>query len=66
MMCGVMVEAENPIDCIPHPYWMNTKCFSTLRCFRFRWAYGYLLMTYTITCAGGGEFQEKRGMTKPV
>ncbi len=33
-----------PIDCIPHPYWMYTKCFSTLRC--CGWAYGCILMSY--------------------
>jgi len=33
-----------PIDCIPHPYWMYTKCFSTLRC--CGWAYGCILMPY--------------------
>jgi hypothetical protein len=31
-----------PIDCIPHSYWLYTKCFSTLRC--CGWAYGYTLM----------------------
>jgi hypothetical protein len=41
-VAGDMVEAETPIDCIPHPYWMYTKCFSTLRC--CGWAYGYTLM----------------------
>ena len=31
------LRLKTPIDCIPHPYWMNTKCFSTLRC--CGWAY---------------------------
>jgi len=26
------LRLKTPIDCIPHPYWMYTKCFSTLRC----------------------------------
>ena len=30
------------IDCIPHPYWIYTKCFSTLRC--SRWVYGCIIM----------------------
>ena len=120
------LRLQTPIDCIPHPYWMYTKCFSTLRC--CGWAYGYILLAVihvqvgvnfkemgygwdcimlwfhgwghkpplndshihieciqsvlapwddvdghmgaplcrTITCAGGGEFQGKRGMTEPV
>ena len=33
---------QTPIDCIPYPYWMYTKCFSTLRC--CGWAYGCILM----------------------
>jgi len=32
------LRLQTPIDCIPHLYWMNTKCFSTLRC--CGWAYG--------------------------
>ena len=35
---------KSPIDCFPHPYWMYTKCLSTLRC--CGWAYGYTLMPY--------------------
>jgi hypothetical protein len=31
-----------PINSIPHPYWMYTKCFSTLRC--CGWAYECILM----------------------
>ena len=41
--CSVTVEAENP-HCIPHPYWMYKKCFSTLKC--CGWAYGCILMLY--------------------
>ena len=46
------LRLQTPIDCIPHPYWMYTKCLSTLRC--CGWAYGYPYRC--ITCAGGGEF----------
>ncbi len=35
--CGVIMRLKTPIDCISHPYWMYTKCFSTLRC--CGWAY---------------------------
>jgi hypothetical protein len=38
------LRLQTPIDCIPHPYWMFEKCFSTLRC--CGWAYGYALMPY--------------------
>jgi len=33
---------QTPIDCIPHLYWMYTKCFINLGC--CRWAYGCILM----------------------
>ncbi len=38
------LRLQTPIDCIPHPYWIYPKCFSTLlRC--CGWAYhGYTLM----------------------
>jgi hypothetical protein len=36
------LRLQTPIDCIPHPYWMYTKCFSTLRC--CGWAYGYIII----------------------
>jgi hypothetical protein len=32
------LRLQNPIDCITHPYWMYSKCFSTLRC--CGWAFG--------------------------
>ncbi len=31
------LRLQIPIDCIPHPYWMYTKCLNTLRC--CGWAY---------------------------
>ncbi len=36
------MRLQTPIDCIPHPNWMYTKCLSTLRC--WGWAYGYILI----------------------
>ena len=35
------LRLKTPIDCIPHPYPMYKKCFSTLRC--CGWAYGCTL-----------------------
>jgi hypothetical protein len=35
------LRLQTLIDCIPHPYWMYKKCFSTLRC--CGWAYGCTL-----------------------
>ena len=49
------LRLQTPNDCIPHPYWMNKKCLSTLRC--SGWAYGYTLMPL-MHCAGGGEFRK--------
>jgi hypothetical protein len=49
------LRLKTPIDCIPHPYWMYTKCFSTLRC--CGWAYGCILMPYYM-CRWGGGFRE--------
>ena len=57
------LRLQTPNDCIPHPYWMNKKCLSTLRC--CGWAYGYTLMPL-IHHAGGGEFEGKWGMAEPV
>jgi hypothetical protein len=31
------LRLQSPVDCIPHPYHMNVKCFSTLIC--CGWAY---------------------------
>ncbi len=36
---------QTPVDCIPHLYWMYTKCFSTLIC--CGWTYG---STLTLIC----------------
>jgi hypothetical protein len=36
------LRLQTPIDCIPHPYLMYTKCFSTLRC--CGWADGYIII----------------------
>ena len=38
------LRLQTPIDCIPHPYWMYTKCFITLRCCGWTYGYGYTLM----------------------
>jgi hypothetical protein len=48
--CGFMVEATNSFDCIPHPYHMYTKCFSTLIC--CGWTYGCTL-TLLYLCKWG-------------
>jgi hypothetical protein len=42
------LRLQTASDCIPHPYWMKTKCFSTLIC--CGWAYRCTLThcdTYT-------------------
>jgi len=38
------LRLKTPIDCIPHLYWMYTKCLSTLRC--CGWAYGCIRIPY--------------------
>ncbi len=49
------LRLQTPIDCIPHPYCMYTKCLSNLRwC---GWAYGCTLMPYHM-CAGGVNFRK--------
>jgi len=45
------LRLQTPLDCIPHPYWMYTKCFSTMRC--CGWAYGSTLMPYHYMCRRG-------------
>ena len=36
------LRLPTPINCIPHPYWMYTKCYSPLRC--CGWAFGDIRM----------------------
>ncbi len=61
------LRLQTPIDCIPHPYWMYTKCFSfsTLRCCGCGWAYGYTLIA-VIRVQVGMNFRENWGMAEPV
>jgi len=35
------LRLQTPIDCIPHLYWMYTKCLSTLRCCGWVWVHPY-------------------------
>ncbi len=48
------LRLKTPIDCIPHPYWMYPKCFSTLRC--CGWAYGCILIA-VLHVQVGGDFR---------
>jgi hypothetical protein len=57
------LRLKTPIDCIPHPYWMNTKCFSTLRC--CGWAYGCIIIA-VLHVHVGGDFRDNVGMAEPV
>ena len=51
---------QTHMECIPHPYYMCTKCFITwIGC---GWAYGSTLVLY---CAGEEGFQENWGMVDP-
>ncbi len=52
------LRLQTPADCFPHPYWMYTKCFSTVTC--CGWAYGCTLTL--LSCAGGGQILENWGM----
>jgi hypothetical protein len=38
-----LLRLQTPIDCIPHPYWMYAKCFSTLRCCGWAYVYPYAI-----------------------
>jgi hypothetical protein len=56
-LCDVVVlvswlRLKTPIDCIPHPYWMYTKCFSTLRC--CGWVYECIIMAVLHVQVGRG------------
>jgi hypothetical protein len=44
---------QTPMDCIPHPYLMYAKCFTTLIC--YGWAYGSTLTLHCYACAGWGQ-----------
>jgi hypothetical protein len=57
------LRLQTPIDCIPHSYWIY-KVFEHLEMLWMGiWVYPY---NRHITCAGGGGFLEKWGMTEPV
>ncbi len=44
------------MKCIPHPYWIYTKCFSTLIC--YGWAYGLTLITVMPMQVWGGFLRD--------
>jgi hypothetical protein len=46
------LRPQTPMDCIPHPYYMYTKCFSTLIC--CGWAYGCTLTLLSLCRLGVG------------
>ncbi len=48
------LRLQTPIDCIPHPYHIYIKCFSTLIC--CGWAYG-CTRTLLCLCRSGVEFR---------
>jgi hypothetical protein len=50
---GSWLRLRSPVDCIPHPYHINTKCFSTL--IYCRWAHGCTL-TLLRLCRWGWIF----------
>jgi len=49
------LRLQTPIDCIPHPYWIYKEFYYLEMLWMGIWVH-----------AGGGEFQEKWGMAKPV
>jgi len=56
--CDVVMSwlrLQTPVDCIPHPNPMYTKCFSTLIC--CEWAYGSTL-TLLPLCWSGLNFRK--------
>ena len=50
----VMVKIKSPVECIPHPYYMYTKCFSILMCWGF--ACGSTPTTVFGLCRSGVDF----------
>ena len=48
------LRLQSPVDCIPHPYHIYTKCFSTL--IYCGWAYGPTL-TLLRLCRSGVDFR---------
>jgi hypothetical protein len=48
------LRLQTTTDCIPHPYWMYKKCFSTFIC--CGWAYGCTL-TLLYLCRWGPNFE---------
>ena len=50
------LRLQTPVDCIPHPYHMYTKCFSTLIC--CEWAYGSTLTLLCLCRSGVVDFRK--------
>ncbi len=55
-----LLRLQSPIDCIPHPYHMNVKRFSTLIC--CGWAYGCTLVLIHLKV--GVDFRKIGGMAE--
>ncbi len=56
------LRLKPPVECIPHPYWIYTKFFTTLIC--YEWAYGSAL---TLVCLyrSGVDFHGNWGIPEP-
>ena len=63
------LRLQTPIDSIPHPYWMYTKCLSTLRCFGWAWfiypIHGVIHMTVKLMPGGLWHRQYTRVVHAP-
>jgi len=54
------LRLQTPINCVPHPYWLYTKYFSTLR--YCGWAYGCILNPYAVIHLQVGVSLRKNGV----
>jgi hypothetical protein len=55
------LRLQSPVDCIPHPYYIYAKCFSTLIC--CGWTCGCTL-TLIYASEGGVDYWEIGGMVE--
>ena len=51
-----------PVECIPHPYWINTMCFTILIC--YEWVY-WSTLTLLCLCRLGVDIRGYWGRPEP-
>ncbi len=59
------LKLKPPVECIRYPYWMYSKCFSTLIFYDYEWAYGSSLTLLHHLYRLGVDFRGYWGRPEP-